>query len=118
MPRTGRTAQGAAVFPCVALDGRPILVVQKTPLPRATAAQQVFLLEPRGAVVGVEQTRPARRRPLPVYRVKGVKMKRIAVMALAVLGLFLSTSTSRASWGHLSYSGYQPWWNVFAKRYK
>jgi hypothetical protein len=45
-------------------------------------------------------------------------MKRIAVMVCAVLGLALSSGTCRASWGHLSYSGYQPWWNIFAKRYK
>jgi hypothetical protein len=45
-------------------------------------------------------------------------MKRIAVMVCAVLGLALSTGHCQASWGHLSYSGYQPWWNIFAKRYK
>lgn len=45
-------------------------------------------------------------------------MKRIAVMVCTVLGLALSTGTCEASWGHLFYSGYQPWWNIFAKRYK
>jgi hypothetical protein len=45
-------------------------------------------------------------------------MKRIAVMVCAVLGLAVSTGTCQASWGHLFYSGYQPWWNIFAKRYK
>jgi hypothetical protein len=45
-------------------------------------------------------------------------MKRIAVWACAVLGLALIAGPSQASWGHLSYSGYQPWWNIFAKRYK
>ena len=45
-------------------------------------------------------------------------MKRIAVMVCAVLGLALGSGTCEASWGHLSYSGYQPWWNIFAKRYK
>jgi hypothetical protein len=45
-------------------------------------------------------------------------MKRIAVMVCAVLGLALSSGTCEASWGHLFYSGYQPWWNIFAKRYK
>ncbi|MFO0927723.1 MAG: hypothetical protein U0736_11905 [Gemmataceae bacterium] len=45
-------------------------------------------------------------------------MKRIAVMACAVVVLGLSSGTCHASWGHLFYSGYQPWWNVFAKRYK
>jgi hypothetical protein len=45
-------------------------------------------------------------------------MKRIAVMVCAVLGLAVSAGTCRASWGHLFYSGYQPWWNICAKRYK
>jgi hypothetical protein len=45
-------------------------------------------------------------------------MKRIAVWACAVLGLALTAGPSQASWGHLCYSGYQPWWNIFAKRYK
>jgi hypothetical protein len=53
-----------------------------------------------------------------INRVKGVTMKRIAVMVAALLGLALSTGNASASWGHLSYSGYQPWWNIFAKRYK
>ncbi|MFO0879283.1 MAG: hypothetical protein U0840_18210 [Gemmataceae bacterium] len=45
-------------------------------------------------------------------------MKRIAVMVCAVVGLALSSGTCEAGWGHLFYSGYQPWWNIFAKRYK
>lgn len=45
-------------------------------------------------------------------------MKRIVVMVCAVLALALSTGNCQASWGHLFYSGYQPWWNIFAKRYK
>jgi hypothetical protein len=45
-------------------------------------------------------------------------MKRIAWMVCAVLGLAVSTGNCHASWGHLFYSGYQPWWNIFAKRYK
>jgi hypothetical protein len=45
-------------------------------------------------------------------------MKRIAVMVCTVLGLALGATESRASWSVLSYSGYQPWWNIFAKRYK
>src|SRR5271166_1654644 len=49
---------------------------------------------------------------------KGVAMKRILVMLCAVLGLALGTSRSDASWSSLGYSGYQPWWNIFAKRYK
>jgi hypothetical protein len=45
-------------------------------------------------------------------------MKRIAVMVCAVLGLALSSSRCWASWGAVHYSGYQPWYNIFAKRYK
>jgi hypothetical protein len=45
-------------------------------------------------------------------------MKRIAVMACTVMGLLVSANTSHASWGAACYSGYQPWWNIFAKRYK
>ena len=45
-------------------------------------------------------------------------MKRIVVMVCAVIGLALSSNDCHASWGNLFYSGYQPWWNVFAKRYK
>jgi hypothetical protein len=46
-------------------------------------------------------------------------MKRIAVMACAVLGLALSSGKSQAGpWSSLCYSGYQPCWNIFAKRYK
>jgi hypothetical protein len=45
-------------------------------------------------------------------------MKRIVLVLCAALGLCLSAGRSEASWGALSYSGYQPWWNIFAKRYK
>jgi hypothetical protein len=45
-------------------------------------------------------------------------MKRIAVISCVVLGLTLSAGTSQASWGSAGYSGYQPWYNIFAKRYK
>jgi len=45
-------------------------------------------------------------------------MKRIGLMACAVLALALGTSQSQASWSALTYSGYQPCWNIFAKRYK
>jgi hypothetical protein len=45
-------------------------------------------------------------------------MKRIFVLVGAVLVLGLSAGKSHASWGYLGYSGYQPWWNIFAKRYK
>ena len=46
-------------------------------------------------------------------------MKRIAMMACVVLGLALTAAPSRAGWcSEVCYSGYQPWWNIFAKRYK
>jgi hypothetical protein len=45
-------------------------------------------------------------------------MKRTLMALCAVVGLALTAGTSQASWGHLHYSGYQPWWNIFAKRYK
>lgn len=45
-------------------------------------------------------------------------MKRIMLVVCAVAGLALSAGTTQASWHHLTYSGYQPWWNIFAKRYK
>jgi hypothetical protein len=46
-------------------------------------------------------------------------MKRYALILGAVLGLTLmGTSTAHASWGSLGYSGYQPWYNIFAKRNK
>src|SRR5437764_2409012 len=45
-------------------------------------------------------------------------MKRFVLVLAAVVGLALSSSTAQAGWHTLSYSGYQPWWNIFAKRYK
>ena len=45
-------------------------------------------------------------------------MKRFTWMVGAVLGLVCVSSSARASWGSLSYSGYQPWYNIFAKRNK
>jgi hypothetical protein len=43
-------------------------------------------------------------------------MKRSAIIMCATLGLLALAETSQASWGSLGYGGYQPWWNVFAKR--
>src|SRR5438270_12496120 len=43
-------------------------------------------------------------------------MKRLALIVCAARGMVLSTSTARA--GALSYSGYQPLWNIFADRPK
>ena len=46
-------------------------------------------------------------------------MKRIAaLMFCAVVCVALSGTQARASWSEYCYSGYQPWWNIFAKRYK
>ena len=47
-------------------------------------------------------------------------MKRMLVCVIAVLGLTLGyAGQARATWcSEYGYSGYQPWWNIFAKRYK
>jgi hypothetical protein len=46
-------------------------------------------------------------------------MKRILVCMVAVIGLTLGVAgQANASWCELGYSGYQPWWNLCAKRYK
>ncbi len=43
-------------------------------------------------------------------------MKRYILLVIAVLGLLGSANFAQASVGSLTYSGYQPWWNIFAKR--
>ena len=45
-------------------------------------------------------------------------MKRFACLLLACTGMIVATAQDlRADgWGSLHYGGYQPWWNVFAKR--
>ena len=46
-------------------------------------------------------------------------MKRILVSVIAVAGLSLGVAgQASAGWSELGYSGYQPWWNLCAKRYK
>ncbi len=45
-------------------------------------------------------------------------MKRFALIVGAVLGLLAGSGPARASWASLKYSGYQPWYNIFAKRNK
>jgi hypothetical protein len=46
-------------------------------------------------------------------------MKRFAICVCAVLGLSLSAVQARAGGiGDMCYSGYQPWWNIFAPRAK
>ena len=45
-------------------------------------------------------------------------MKRFALVVCAALGMTLASGRAHASWGALTYSGYQPCWNIFAKRYK
>ena len=46
-------------------------------------------------------------------------MKRICVCVATVLVLTLGqASKANAGWSEWCYSGYQPWWNIFAKRYK
>ena len=45
-------------------------------------------------------------------------MKRMGLFVCAAVGLALCAGRTQASWEALHYSGYQPWWNIFAKRYK
>jgi hypothetical protein len=45
-------------------------------------------------------------------------MKRFAIVVCAALGLFVTAEGARADWASLHYGGYQPWWNIFAKRNK
>lgn len=42
-------------------------------------------------------------------------MKRYALLC-TVVGLFVLAEGAQAHWGTVHYGGYQPWWNVFAKR--
>jgi hypothetical protein len=44
-------------------------------------------------------------------------MKRFACLVIALGGLFLAAGNARADWlGNAGYGGYQPWYNIFAKR--
>ena len=43
-------------------------------------------------------------------------MKRFTLLAGAALCLAFSTTAGSAQAGGLTYSGYQPWWNIFACR--
>ncbi len=43
-------------------------------------------------------------------------MKRVVILLGALLGLVVSTNMAHAN--GLCYSGYQPWWNIFAHRNK
>ena len=45
-------------------------------------------------------------------------MKRFALILGALIGLLGASTSARASWASLKYSGYQPWYNIFAKRNK
>jgi hypothetical protein len=45
-------------------------------------------------------------------------MKRFALLVAAVLAVTVSSGVARAGWGSVSYSGYQPWYNIFAHRNK
>ena len=45
-------------------------------------------------------------------------MKRIFLLASAVVILCMGSGSARASVGSWTYSGYQPWWNIFAHRAK
>ena len=54
----------------------------------------------------------------PSYSVKESEMKRFALIFGVLAGLAMGSSNVHASWGSLGYSGWQPWYNIFAKRYK
>ncbi|MCI0642663.1 MAG: hypothetical protein L0Y72_16140 [Gemmataceae bacterium] len=43
-------------------------------------------------------------------------MKRLATLLCAALALFVIAEGVQAGWGTWHYGGYQPWWNIFAKR--
>ncbi|MCI0380463.1 MAG: hypothetical protein L0215_22995 [Gemmataceae bacterium] len=43
-------------------------------------------------------------------------MKRLATLLCAALALFVIAEGAQAHWGTCHYGGYQPWWNIFAKR--
>jgi hypothetical protein len=43
-------------------------------------------------------------------------MKRFACLLFGLMGVLTAAESSRADWGSLHYGGYQPWWNIFAKR--
>ena len=43
-------------------------------------------------------------------------MKRIVIILCAGLGLLLADQRTHAFWGTAGYGGYQPWWNIFAKK--
>src|SRR5437016_772081 len=43
-------------------------------------------------------------------------MKRFAIVMCAALGLLGCCRDAGAAWGSLGYGGYQPWWNIFARR--
>lgn len=42
--------------------------------------------------------------------------KFLAITLSAVIGLSAVCEPASASWGSAHYGGYQPWWNIFAKR--
>lgn len=45
-------------------------------------------------------------------------MKRMILALCAAMSLGFAAETARADWGSSHYGGYQPWWNVFAKRHR
>jgi hypothetical protein len=43
-------------------------------------------------------------------------MKRFAILLCAAMGFLVVAEGAQAHWGTCHYGGYQPWWNIFAKR--
>jgi hypothetical protein len=45
-------------------------------------------------------------------------MKRLAIFLFVAMAIVLAAETVRADWAGMHYGGYQPWWNIFAKRHR
>jgi hypothetical protein len=45
-------------------------------------------------------------------------MKRFALILCFAMAILLAGETARADWAGYHYGGYQPWWNIFAKRHR
>jgi hypothetical protein len=53
-----------------------------------------------------------------VEPLEGVAMKRWMWIVAVLAGLWAVGGKAEASWSEIGYSGYQPWYNIFAQRYK
>src|SRR5438105_616343 len=109
----------AGFFAATVAGIRPMLVVLDAALLRGKKAASRNTLETRGrrTVPAVRMENPddgaadSRDSGFRGQPVKGVAMKRLAILC-AALGMLLSSEAVQAS--SLTYGGYQPWWNIFA----